>query len=81
MRGCAVLRVLLMSTQALADRLLSEAIDRIESRSIRAWARSAQNAPIWLKVAETWIAGGKADPSNPDTVVRFSTYIVCVAMG
>lgn len=76
-----MLWVLLVSTQALADRLLSEAIDRIQSRSIQAWARSAQNAPIWLKIAETWIDGGKADPSNPDTVIRFSTYIVCVAMG
>jgi hypothetical protein len=61
-----------------AAKLLADAVARIESASIRAWATSDHNEPIWLK-----IAGGsyRKNGGGQDAILRLSTYIVLTAMG
>ncbi len=54
---------------------LAEALELVESRSIRAWATSAQNYPIWLSIVEQALANGKGEPS------ALAAYIVITAMG
>jgi hypothetical protein len=57
---------------------LDSALRLVESESIRAHARSAQNYPIWIQIAEDAIkraAPGQVDPT------RFATYIVIVTTG
>jgi hypothetical protein len=58
--------------------LLDAAIGRIESKSIRAWATSPHNAPIWLKIAE---GSFKKNGGGEDNILRLSTYMVLTAMG
>ncbi len=60
--------------------LLRASIARVESKSIREWASTKENLPIWLKIAKTAIKNGK-NPENPDDVAMFATYIVAVAIG
>lgn len=56
--------------------LLDEALSEVESDSVRNWANSAHNRPLWEKIAQRNL------DKNPDTdVLRFSAYIVCQAMG
>jgi hypothetical protein len=59
------------------EQLFEQALARVESRSIREWATSPRNRPIWLRIAEATAARGgeDADPT------RFSTYMVITAMG
>lgn len=56
---------------------LENALARVESVSIKSWATSSHNRPIFLQMAENALAKGgqSADP------VRFATYITCLAMG
>ena len=58
--------------------LLDAAIGRIESKSIRAWATSPHNAPIWLKMAESYF---KKNGGGEDSILKLSTYMVLTAMG
>jgi hypothetical protein len=58
-----------------AKELLSASIERVESRSIRAWATNAHNQPLWFEIAKTAISNGKNDPD------MFAAYIVAVAIG
>ena len=55
--------------------LLSEALKRVQSDSVRAWAQSERNAPIWLKAAGQAVARGKVCPD------MFAAWIVAEAMG
>lgn len=55
-----------------AEKLFKQALTHVESDSIRAWANSADNRPIWIKIAAK---AGHADP------VRFAAFIVATAMG
>lgn len=60
-----------------AEQLLDAALSKVESESIRAWANTPHNRPIWLEIA------GKAivkHNGNPD-VSMFTAYIVCTAIG
>ncbi len=55
--------------------LFSEALEHVESASIREWATSDRNRPLWLQIADHAIANGKNDP------VRFATYMLVKGMG
>lgn len=59
-----------------AEQLLQAALEKVESQSIRQWATSEHNRPIWIKLAELALA--KKPDASPD---RFSTLIVCSAIG
>lgn len=58
-----------------AERLLSDALARIESASIRDWATSAHNRPVWLRFAQATIDNGKANAT------KLATLILCNAIG
>lgn len=65
------------SEDAMADRLLSEALRKVKSDSIRKWATSANNFPLWQKIAKDAVKkGGRLN--DPDW---FAGYIVATAMG
>lgn len=53
------------------------ALAKVESKSIRAWAQTDHNRPIWLKIAESAIQK-HGDAANSD---EFATYIVLTALG
>jgi hypothetical protein len=57
--------------------LFEQALALVESKSIRAWASTAHNRPVWLRIAERTAAKGgpSAEP------VRFAAYITLTAMG
>lgn len=57
--------------------LLDAAVALIESKSIRAWASSPQNRPVLLDHCKSILAksGGSYEP------LRYSTWLVCTAMG
>ena len=61
--------------------LLNAAIGRIESKSIREWASTPQNFPVFVKAAESWLAKRGDLSTDEDNVLRFSTWMVCLAMG
>jgi hypothetical protein len=60
------------------ETLLAAALEHVESASIRAWATSEHNRPIWLQIAAGAIK--KAPDGSPD-VHRFAAYILCNAIG
>lgn len=55
------------------DQFIAASLGAIESRSIRAWAQTAHNAPIVREMAERAFHL-KHEPE------RFAAYLVCVAM-
>lgn len=58
-----------------ANKLFSDALCYVESKSIREWAQSPHNGPIWLEICQTDINNGRRDPQ------RMATYIVAEAIG
>lgn len=60
-----------------ANELFSKALERVQSESIRKWATSAHNGPLWLKISEDAIKKGDR-LNDPDW---FAAYIVSVAIG
>ncbi len=58
--------------------LLSRALMQVESASIRAWATTAHNRPLWLKYCAGTIAGAKPREPNIHTLAAF---IVACAIG
>jgi hypothetical protein len=58
-----------------AKSLLRSALKLVESASIREWAMSERNAPIWLQIAENAVKKGSTDPH------RFAAYITATAIG
>ncbi len=59
-----------------AEQLFEQALAKVESESIRQWANSERNRPIWIKFAQRAILNQK----EPD-VFRFSALIVSTAIG
>ena len=57
--------------------LLDAALERVESESVRRWANSDNNRPVWEKIAQRAV-DKKGDGVDP---VAFSAYIVCEAIG
>jgi hypothetical protein len=55
--------------------LFEEALAKVESKSIRAWAKSDHNQPLWLEICENAIKNGRKDAD------AMAAYIVIVAMG
>ena len=57
--------------------LLEKALEHVESESVRKWANSAHNRPIFEKMAQGAIDknDGLVDP------LRFGAYVVCLAIG
>lgn len=55
--------------------LLDRALQLVESESIRRWARTERNYPVWLQVAEKALLKGHTDPQ------RLCALIVCEAIG
>jgi hypothetical protein len=67
-------------TTATAKRFLLKVLNtRVESTSIRTWATSDHNLPIWVKITKGWME--KNTGSTEDMECRLGAYIVCVAMG
>jgi hypothetical protein len=64
-----------MKTPTPAAARLAEALEIVESASIRAWATSERNYPIWLKIVEGAMAKGKGEKN------ALAAYIVCLAIG
>ena len=60
--------------EALA--LLNEALAKVESKSIREWASSGHNRPLWLEIAQLYVNKGK-----PDAADWLTIDIVTNAMG
>lgn len=56
---------------------LAASLEFVESKSIREWARTEKNGPIWLAIAESTLKNhdGYYDPK------LFAAYIVSVAIG
>lgn len=61
-----------------APAFLDRALARVESPSIRAWARTEHNLPLMLRLATLAIA---KRGNNPDNELRFATFVTCEAMG
>jgi hypothetical protein len=59
-----------------AEQLLVAALEKIESASIKAWAQTDHNRPIFVKIAESALAKTPV----PD-VHRFAAYISATAIG
>ena len=57
-----------------ARAFFNASLAKVESKSIREWAVTPHNKPIWLKIAEGAVARG----SSPE---MFAAYMVCVAIG
>jgi hypothetical protein len=58
-----------------AGQLLTDALALVESPSVRTWAQSTHNAPVWAQIAETAIQKGQVD------VNQFAAYITATAIG
>lgn len=58
-----------------AETLFDAALARIESESIKAWANSARNRPVWLRYATAGLETGKLD------ACKLATIILCNAIG
>lgn len=58
------------------EQFFAKALTHVQSRSIRDWAVSEHNRPVWLKMAAATLA--KNPKSEP---IRFATYITITAMG
>ena len=65
-------------TKAEAKKFLSEALKHVESKSIRAWATSERNFPIWIEITKSWLERG--GPSE-ETRMRLTIDIVSQAIG
>lgn len=59
-----------------AEQHLADALEFVESESIREWVNTDRNRPIWLKLAQAALdhKGSCADAE------AFSAYIVCCAI-
>lgn len=57
-----------------AEALFEAALERVESKSIRAWATSQHNRPIWLDIAKRYVGKDEAE-------IRLATDITATAIG
>lgn len=60
-----------------AEQFFEDSLKRVESASIREWASSERNRPIWLELAGTALKN-KGPSADPDT---FAACIVATAIG
>lgn len=58
-----------------AKQLFEASILEIESKSIRAWAQTDHNKPLWMEICREAVKNQKQDPFN------MAAYMVAVAMG
>lgn len=63
------------ATKAGARRFLKAALEHVESASIRTWATSNHNGPVWEREALAWLKKERTD------VLKFAALIVIEAMG
>lgn len=63
-----------------AEQLMFAAVRKLESKSVRDWATSAHNAPIFQTYVEGLVRKGKRC-TNADDVLRLSAYICCLYLG
>ena len=61
-------------------RFLDQALEGVESESIRAWANTDNNRPIFEKIAQNALDKAEAEGREAD-VDRFTAYVVCLAIG
>jgi hypothetical protein len=60
-----------------AEQLFQQALAKVESQSIRQWAETEHNRPIWIKAAEAAIVKHNGQPN----VALFTVLIVSSAIG
>jgi hypothetical protein len=58
-----------------ATEFFEASLAKVESKSIREWATSERNRPIWIDIAQQALDNGKSDTDG------FAAYIVVTAMG
>lgn len=58
-----------------ANTLYTESLKLVQSNSIRSWAQTDHNKPLWLEICQNAINNKKFDPS------AMAAYMVAVAMG
>jgi len=65
------------SSLSTGETLLAAALEHVESASIRAWAMTEHNRPLFLQLAQKALdkSGPSADPH------LFAAYIVATAIG
>lgn len=63
------------TTKRGAAKFLNAALRMVESKRIRAWAKSEHNRPVWEGEALRWLRMGRRD------ITRFSTIILAEAIG
>ena len=63
------------TTKMTPEKLFTESVMMVNSVSIKQWAQTEKNRPVFIQLAQEWIRNGKSDP------VMFSTYMVALAMG
>jgi hypothetical protein len=59
------------------ETLLAAALEHVESASVRAWATTDHNRPIFVTIAASAIQKSNGSPD----VHRFAAYIVALAIG
>jgi hypothetical protein len=64
-----------LESKSAAETLLDSALATIQSASIRDWANSAHNRPVWIRYAQATIDNGRGD------AVKLATIILCNAIG
>lgn len=62
-------------------RLFELALAQVESESIRAWAASEHNRPIFEQIAENAITRAASDGKPEPEPLRFATFIMYQAIG
>lgn len=62
-----------------AEQLFVQAIERVESASIKAWAQTEHNRPIFIKLAQLNVDKNSQNPEV--SVPMFAAYIVSSAIG
>lgn len=58
-----------------ALQLFNDSVAKIESKSIREWATSAHNMPLWMETCQKAVDNNRMDSD------RMAAYMVCVAIG
>lgn len=58
-----------------AQQLFEASLNKVESKSIRAWAQTDHNKPLWLDICQNALNNKKSDPS------AMAAYMVAVAIG
>lgn len=63
-----------------AIELFTKSLEKVESASIREWAQTDHNKPLFLQMCQVAVDKGK-NPALEDDVLNFSTYMTALAMG